>query len=313
MEFARKLLVVMTTAALLLSLAMSILSAWIRLADSGLDCTPWPACYGAAVVVDAEPGLTVGPTDTNPGLRVAHRFMASAFGILAVLLTTAALWYRRTIPASPVWPVLILLVTVLLAIIGLESPAIDRPIITTINLLGGMVLAVVLLHWLLALRTPVRQMPPEALASVIALGLALVVTANGGWVSANFAAGSCDGVFSCQLSDNANVFAAFDPGRQLEIAAGKIVLDADTAAILFVHQASGPLLAFALIFASVVAIAARGYRHHLLLAPGLLGVLVLLIAIEGGRPSPLTALLHNGVSLALLLTLVWQIHYLRRP
>ncbi|MBD3646585.1 MAG: heme A synthase, partial [Pseudomonadales bacterium] len=53
----------MTWIAFVLSVAMTILSAWIRLADSGIGCAPWPTCFREQFVVDPEPGIAIAESD----------------------------------------------------------------------------------------------------------------------------------------------------------------------------------------------------------------------------------------------------------
>ena len=61
-------------AALLLILAVTTLSAYMRLANAGLGCADWPACYGAQL---RTPDAAIAASDTSVAIaRVLHRLAA---------------------------------------------------------------------------------------------------------------------------------------------------------------------------------------------------------------------------------------------
>ena len=109
----RQVLYVLTLISLLLAIAMTVLSAYIRLGDSGIDCEPWPSCFQSSFMIDDEPGISIHQQDPNKGLRLLHRLMASTFGLVVIVLFTISLWYRRTERVAG--PLLLFLLTVLLA------------------------------------------------------------------------------------------------------------------------------------------------------------------------------------------------------
>lgn len=78
--FMRRLI----TAALFMSVLMTVLNAYIRLSDSGIGCEPWPACTN--LTISGWPSITITEDDTNKYLRVLHRITASVFGIVAIEL-----------------------------------------------------------------------------------------------------------------------------------------------------------------------------------------------------------------------------------
>ncbi len=303
-----------TAIALILSLLMSVLSAYIRLDDSGIDCEPWPACYGVAVVIDDQPGVTISAEDSNRGLRVVHRLMASAFGILILGVATAAAWYRRVLGISLVWPITAVVITVVLSLVGMNTPDIHRPIVTTTNLVGGMLLAVVLLHMYLELGTPSLRFPFDAKITAASLMLMILLVVTGAWVSANFAAGSCeDNFFSCDLGPESRIADAFDPGRELQIEAGSIVTSPANEFILLVHQSTGPIAAFVVIFVGVVAVSARGFSMWMAAPSVCLAGILVVTFVELVDKSVAAASAHNLLSLLLLLSLVYHLHRQRQP
>jgi heme a synthase len=295
----------MTLAALLLCIVMTVLSAHIRLSDSGIGCEPWPDCFYSSFAIDDAPGITIKAVDANKGLRVFHRITASVFGLIAVILFVFCLWFRKRL-AVPIIPVtVVLLLTLVLAMVGMNTPDIVHPLVTTINLGGGMLLCAVLYRFRLSLLSA-ETAHHQSLASGL-LMLAGLVTyvciVSGAWTSANFAAGSCDRLMSC--SHEGKIGLAFDPSRALVIEGGAIISDAETSMIVLYHQ----LVAFAL------AILLIGIGLHALLQKRTeaLIYLIMLTCLMLAAAVPVTGLLlaelHNLFSLLLLLTLVHQYHY----
>lgn len=297
----------MTWLALLLSLAMTVLSAGIRLSESGIGCEPWPACYAGQYAIDSEPGIAIAAEDPRRGFRMLHRIMASAFAVVVLVMTTVSLWYRSRLGVSPLLPVTCFALTVALSIVGIKTPDVVHPVVTAINLTGGMLLAALL--WQLmtvqregrATRSPRGMFAWLSLASVVAV---LLVIASGSWVSGNFAVTACDGILACSSMGQASFAAAFDPGRELAIEAGRMVLGAEQALIGFVHHGLAIVL-----FVLVIAAAVAGWRkaRPVAITSSVLAVLLMISGlVETAAPSIPSANLHNFLSLVLMLTLIHQ-------
>lgn len=296
-----------TLFALLLSVAMTSLSAYIRLDDAGFGCTPWPACYGDNLVIDSRPGITVSVEDSNRGLRVLHRLMASVFGIVVLLMMIVTLWYRRRFPVGPLWPTVAFAITMILSVVGMSTPDIHRPVVTAINLAGGMVLAAALFHLaLLQRRTEDTSWTLPAGLSVAALCATIALVFTGSWVSGSFAAASCDGFLNCPGYAAGSLREAFDTGRELSIIDGRLEMDAHQPVILLTHQVLATATVALVMVAAGVALAQRGISAAACAAPILAIALFLLALWEGSRPSLATANLHNLFSLLLLMALVLQ-------
>lgn len=298
--------------ALMLAVAMTLLSAFIRLSDSGIGCAPWPDCFAEQFVMDTQPGVTIARGDTHRGLRVLHRVMASVFGLVVMVMTIVALWYRKHHPALPV---ICLMLTLILAVVGMNTPDLLHPIVTAINLTGGMLLAALLWQWVLIQRRDSAASPnarsttdEKAIGwlTVGAIVLVLLTIASGSWVSGNFAAGACEGLFNCGSMDRADAAAAFDVNRELTMAEGRLIIGADQALIGWVHHWLA--LASALLVSGLVAmiLLKHGFEVVAVSLALLLAALILLGIVEGGSPSILSASLHNFLSLILLLMLVYQ-------
>lgn len=306
----------LTLLALIVSIAMTMLSAYIRLSDSNIGCSPWPACFTAHVIVDDAPGITVGQTDTHRGLRMSHRMMASGFMLVVMVMAIVSLWYRGRLGVSPILSVLCLIMALILAAVGLNTPDVIHPLVTGINLTGGMLMAGLLWYLLLVQRRgnhpqdmPVANVGNNGIIAWLSGGaivLILLTIASGSWVSANFAAGVCEGLLRCGAIDDASLAEAFNPGRELTLIGSRLILDADQALIAWVHHWLA-LISAVLVFGLVsMVILSHGADIVAFVLAGLMAGLIGLGIVETGEPSVLSAWLHNLLSLSLWLMLIYQ-------
>ncbi len=282
---------------------MSVLSAYIRLADSGIGCEPWPECHTTEFRVDAEPGITIAARDPNKGLRTLHRLMASVFGILAALMVTLCWWYREEIPTRLV-PSLVMLLTIVLAIVGMETPDVLHPSVTLINLAGGMLLGALLVWQWLQLKSPVPPgVLPVSLTATVFLGVL-----SGAWVSGNFAAGTCQGYFSCELS--ADIADAFSLSRALTVEGEALQLTAAQPMILFAHYVIALLVAVVILIWAVRELTSG--QKIMLLPIVLLLALLASVFLEPDGWGVMTASVHNWITLTLFLVVTYLVHMVRR-
>jgi len=281
-----------------LVLAITSLSAFIRLSRTGLGCEPWPQCYTQGVHA-AQDGITQPPSAPVALARMTHRVVA----VLALLLVIMML--MNTLSKEPVlWPqgrlVLGLLALALfLAILGRWTTDAKLPAVMLGNLLAGF--AMFALSWRLALAaTPQRPATPQQqrLARWAWLGLAVlaVQVVLGGLLSAGHAGLSCPQLSGCD-TDGASWQAlnpwhapAFDPTRR----AGALVH--------LLHRVGALALAAALLPLGVAAWRA-GLRSGpavllLLLLQATLGAMLVLAGL------PLAAALAHNVVAALLMAVL---------
>ncbi len=173
-----------------LSLAILLVSAYIRLNGAGLGCSPWPHCYGQVLV-----GGAYAHSDTA---RILHRAVAST----ALLLGFALAWQcLRPYPIQPParYATALLALMILLTFVGIWSADPPRVWAGFINILGGA--GLVLLSWPTALAAgtgnePAPRRPPAALLHA-GLGTLALTMALGALIGARYAAVACPMLTAC--------------------------------------------------------------------------------------------------------------------
>jgi cytochrome c oxidase assembly protein subunit 15 len=204
----RKLVLITT----LLTFAVIVFGAYVRLSDAGLGCPDWPGCYGEMTPAHAADEIAAaaaaqphGPVSLPKAWKeMTHRYLASSLGVLIIAIAVIA--YRRRAERRPSYALPLALVA-LVAVQGLLGmwtvTLLLKPVIVTGHLLGGLTI-LALLTWItlhqfewryqpgiIASRT-IRWLAPLGLA---ALGTQIVL---GGWVSSNYAALACQEFPRCQ-------------------------------------------------------------------------------------------------------------------
>jgi cytochrome c oxidase assembly protein subunit 15 len=188
-----------------LVLAVTSLSAFLRLTKAGVGCQPWPQCQ----VQQAQPGAAIAAAPNSAvfaSARMAHRMAASAALVLIVAMLLLARARRlRGAPAGLIWGLLVL--ALFLAALGRLAGASSAPAVTLANLLGGM--AMFGLAARLVCVTGERQRAGLQWAwALAALALLLVQLVLGGLVSAAYLAARCDASLLCQAHGGAGLLTA---------------------------------------------------------------------------------------------------------
>jgi len=201
-----------TLLVLFLTFDLVLLGAFTRLSDSGLGCPDWPGCYGHASPLGASPhieraqaALPTGPvTHGKAWIEMAHRYSASAIGILVIVLAALAVVERRRrrVDASPAWALATLAWVVAQGAFGALTVTMRLyPAIVTLHLIGGLGLLV-----LLAIQAEAYEPRRLAISPALRRGLwavaalTLMQIALGGWVSTNYAVLACSDFPTCQGS-----------------------------------------------------------------------------------------------------------------
>ncbi|MFZ9433923.1 MAG: COX15/CtaA family protein [Burkholderiaceae bacterium] len=213
----------LTLVTLFLTFDLVLFGAFTRLTDSGLGCPDWPGCYGsvspigaASQIDQAEQAMPHGPVTTEKAwIEMIHRYLATAVGVL-ILVMTATAWtlHRRGSSAllSPWWPTATLVWVCLQGLFGALTVTMKLyPAIVTLHLLGGLGLLM-----LLALQAEgYRQRQGHSRAGlfdnaprpqrwqralVVLAGLSTLQISLGGWVSTKYAVLACTDFPTCHGS-----------------------------------------------------------------------------------------------------------------
>ena len=195
---------------LFLCFDLVLLGAFTRLSDSGLGCPDWPGCYGHASplgatmhIARAQEAVPTGPvTHGKAWIEMAHRYAASAIGILVIALAVLAIveWRRRRVDTSPTWALATLVWILAQGAFGALTVTMRLyPAIVTLHLLGGLALLA-----LLAIQAEAYGPRRIALSAGLRRGLWAVAGLHdrqaglGGWVSTNYAVLACSEFPTCQ-------------------------------------------------------------------------------------------------------------------
>lgn len=275
-----KLLVV----ALCLAILTVVISSYIRLADSGVGCTPWPSCYGQYLSNESSHGINVlmeeGERSNYRTERIFHRLIASSLGlvILFIFILSRQASYREML--GQLVPSTLILLTVVLAIIGPIRPATPLPILTVANFMGGLVIVALLYFLYQKVTKPKETSAPSVISKTIYGGLVFIVLQIfiGGWTSANYAGTSCEKVMICEnmQHDEFLLTDAFNPVASLQLDQhSKVITESKMAVIQFIHHlfAIFTLLYFSIIVAYLLKrqkLAEKGVRKDCLSVLGLL-------------------------------------------
>lgn len=304
---------------LFLVMVLVSLSAYLRLAHSGIGCADWPACYGR---IGDPPAVSQTISSENAYQRIIaeasqplawatplHRLVASVLGLLIVLLVFLSLKNKRDRLISLV----LLALTVFLALLGIKSGGLHSPAIVMGNLSGGF-LMLGLLGWMAfkdgGSKTETRQQASlPATLIMMAISLLVLQIFLGGLTSANFAATSCQTLPDCHgvWLPGSEIWKALDLSRQHEVTSmGQAIGGQERIDIHIAHRLSALLTALVILAVGFTAWRAGDRFRY---AGGLVLLLVAaefsigVAAVASSLPIVL-AVAHNWVAGLLLLVLL---------
>lgn len=282
-----------------LVLAVTSLSAFLRLSKVGLGCADWPACYGQDLRRAQQGGSASDEAQVATAIaRLAHRITASGALLLVITMVLVCLGSKPLFVREGLLALALLALALFLAVLGWWSSTARVPAVAMGNLLGGFLMLALCVR----LALPAAPVASFGARMALVLGASLLVAqvAMGGLTSASYAGLSCTGWGDCGLRESwqSADWSSLDPWREPVLAATGGNSSGTLANSLHRHLALVVLLALL----PVAALAWRAGRRRTAVT-----VLLLLMVqlVAGGvlstmaLPLPL-ALLHNLLAAALL-------------
>lgn len=284
-------------------------SSYVRLAQQGVGCEPWPQCYGQTAPQDA--GAVPAEDSPHFYVRATHRLAASLAGVLFVAIVFLG-WNAFGSVAPRLAAIKLLALAAFLAWLGRYTPSLV-PAVTIGNVVAGMATFGVL-AWLAAwrpdrARSPLQDLVPRgpALLTATALTVAVIQIGLGALANARYVAAACAGFPSCGgnwwpsaggagfdifAATTVPLAAAEEAGRQaVQLAhrygAVAVAALAIPVAIAAIRRDQGPRAAATLLLALVLGQFALGT-----------------VIVSAGAPLA-TAVAHNVISNLALGTLAW--------
>ena len=286
-----------------LVIAITTLSAYIRLSRTGLGCEPWPQCYAAQA-------LRTASMDTGAigAARIAHRVSASAVLVVIIAALMIALARNPSMRRQGRWVLWLLGLAAFLAAFGRATADSLLPAVTLGNLLAGLVMFAVACAFVRSTRQPgpadlaghrgLSVSRPLSSWAWLAAALLLLQIALGGLVSSAHAGMSCPALAACPMEGGSwslfNPFhAAAEPAQPLNPAGSLLHM---------AHRIGG--LVVSLVLVALGLAAWRGGRRRagvLLVVLPLIQIGAGVLLVSAGLPLAL-ALAHNVIAAMLLAT-----------
>ena len=310
----------------LLTFALVMLGAYVRLSDAGLGCPDWPGCYGHLVGVPAQDHHVSAANEAFPDRPVeapkawkemAHRYVAGALGFLILALAVMA-WRQRHQSDQPVaLPMALLALVIFQALLGMWTVTLLlKPLVVTAHLLGGMAMLALLFWLVLRSGAHLRALAARSLGVLRGLALAALVVLVlqvflGAWTSTNYAALACPDFPTCQGRwwPQTDFREAFTLWRGLGVNYEYGVLENTPRLTVHLSHRIGAVITLLMMLGlAAYLMAAERARALRLLGFALLGAVILQVGLGVSivllhLPLPL-AVAHNGGAALLLLVLV---------
>ncbi|MCV2367047.1 COX15/CtaA family protein [Roseateles oligotrophus] len=200
---------------MIMVLAVTGLSAYIRLSKVGLGCTDWPQCYGQSLRQAQQGQAPTTQEQTSTAMaRLAHRATAVTALLLVIMMVMSCYGAGAGPALRQHGPTALALLglTLFLAVLGVWSSGARVPAVTIGNLLGGF--GLLALCGRLSAAGLLESAGGFRYCLIPALLLLLLQVVLGGLVSASYAGMSCSGWGECLASAGAIDWAALNPWRE---------------------------------------------------------------------------------------------------
>lgn len=289
-------------------LAVTSLSAFIRLSNAGLGCSDWPQCYGnrlhATPRADAAAAEVSVDSDGVRAARIAHRVVAVLALFLVIAMAVVCFGNTPWLQREGLLALTLLVLALALAVLGRASAGARMPVVAMGNVLGGFLMLA--LSWRLADTQHAHDAQPAGSSATWArVGAVLLIAqvALGALVSSSYAGLSCAGTAECwRAADSAGwPWHVLNPLRDPQFDAGRVLpLNPGSALAQLVHRGGALLLLLVLAPLGVAALR-RGRQRDGFAVLALLLVQLGLGALMLASGLPLAAsLAHNMVAACLL-------------
>lgn len=319
--------------ALLLALVVVVLGAYVRLSDAGLGCPDWPGCYGILVgVPDSVEDIQEAnseydrPVEVHKAWKeVIHRYFAGTLGILIFIISIILLRRDKQGQTHKLYALVLASLLIFQALLGMWTVTLQlKPLIVMGHLLGGFTLFNMLgWQWLRTLQLSTQRVY-QATTTISKVGVFAIVVlacqiALGGWVSSNYAALACVDFPTCQQQwwPNMDLKNGFILWRGLGVDYEFGVLDNPArVAIHMVHRAGALITAIVILYyAFRLFFLDNGFNRLRLMSAVILTALATQISLGILNvvlylPLPV-AVMHNGVALLLLFSVVSSVYMLK--
>lgn len=311
--------------AAVVSFAVIVLGAFVRLSDAGLGCPDWPGCYGhvtwpveAHEVEQANQSFPERAVETHKAWKeMVHRYLAGAL-VLLVLAINILAWKSSARKGVRNLAAALLVLIVFQAALGMWTVTLKLlPVVVMGHLMGGLATFCLLL-WLTwntagagssvehAAFRPFRGMILAAFAVL------LVQLALGGWTSSNYSALACPDFPKCQGNwwPEANFSDGFVIWREIGVDYEGGVLDLRSrVAIHLVHRIGAVVTFIILGLLAIKLISLPAVRKEGLIMGALLLAQITLGIQNVVLQLPLVnAVAHNGMGALLLASMLWLLY-----
>lgn len=280
-----------------LVLAITSLSAFLRLSASGLGCEPWPQCYGQSLR-DRQQGAVPAATGLVTAARITHRVAAVA-ALLLIIMMVMNTWSKAPVLRREGTMVLgLLFLALFLAILGRWTANAKVPAVVLGNLIGGFAM------FALSFRLAESLFPApggDARGSAprwawTGIALLVVQVGLGGMVNATYAGLSCPELLRCDMAGVS--WQALNPW-QAPASDPAAPTNPSGALVQWLHRI-GALAVFAVLLPLGIASWRRGRSMGALLVVLLAVEAVLGVMLVRGALALPAALAHNIVAALLL-------------